>query len=69
MRVLVTGAAGFIGRHVARKLLADGHDVIGLDVVDPGIAMKWFVADITKELPLIDGLDAVIHLAAMANPR
>jgi len=30
-RILVTGAAGFIGFHVARRLLRDGHDVIGLD--------------------------------------
>jgi UDP-glucuronate 4-epimerase len=29
--ILVTGAAGFIGFHVARRLLADGHPVIGLD--------------------------------------
>jgi UDP-glucuronate 4-epimerase len=31
MRVLVTGAAGFIGFHTAQRLLADGHDVVGLD--------------------------------------
>jgi len=31
MTVLVTGAAGFIGMHVAARLLADGHEVVGLD--------------------------------------
>ncbi|GIV24059.1 MAG: SDR family NAD(P)-dependent oxidoreductase [Bacteroidia bacterium] len=31
MRILLTGAAGFIGSHVAHKLLAQGHEVIGLD--------------------------------------
>jgi UDP-glucuronate 4-epimerase len=31
MTVLVTGAAGFIGFHVAKRLLADGHQVVGLD--------------------------------------
>src|SRR5688500_17295555 len=31
MRILVTGAAGFIGFHLARRLLADGHEVTGVD--------------------------------------
>lgn len=35
MRVLVTGAAGFIGSHLAERLLADGHSVWGLDNFDP----------------------------------
>src|SRR6266480_555798 len=34
MRVLVTGAAGFIGFHVANRLLTDGHEVVGLDSVN-----------------------------------
>ena len=31
MKILITGAAGFIGMHVAQKLLAAGHEVRGLD--------------------------------------
>jgi UDP-glucuronate 4-epimerase len=34
MRILVTGAAGFIGFHVARRLLSDGHEIVGLDSVN-----------------------------------
>ena len=34
MKVLVTGAAGFIGFHTAQKLLANGHDVVGLDNIN-----------------------------------
>ena len=35
MRFLVTGTAGFIGFHVARRLLADGHTVLGVDAMTP----------------------------------
>ncbi len=31
MRVLITGAAGFLGSHLADRFLAEGHEVIGMD--------------------------------------
>lgn len=42
MRILVTGSAGFIGYHVARRLLADGHAVAGVDSMVPyyDVALK-----------------------------
>ncbi len=35
MRILVTGTAGFIGFHVARRLLAEGHELVGIDGMTP----------------------------------
>jgi len=42
MRVLVTGSAGFIGFHLSRRLLADGHEVTGFDGMTPyyDVALK-----------------------------
>jgi len=37
MRVLITGGAGFIGSHLADRLLADGHEVRALDDLDPQV--------------------------------
>jgi UDP-glucose 4-epimerase len=38
MRALVTGAAGFIGSHLAARLVADGHEVVGFDDLSDGAA-------------------------------
>ena len=34
MKLLITGTAGFIGAHLANRLIADGHEVVGLDVIN-----------------------------------
>ena len=39
-RVLVTGAAGFLGSHVAEALIARGDEVVGLDNFDPFYARE-----------------------------
>ena len=69
MKVLVSGAAGFLGTHVMRALDAAGHETSGIDV---RATSRIFGGNITKPLtsPVFrQPLDAVIHLAALANPR
>ena len=65
MKVLVTGSQGFIGRHVCAALRQRGHGVVGLDFAPTA----EIVADITQTIPMVVGVDAIIHLAALANPR
>ena len=78
MRVLVTGAAGFIGSHIAETLRAAGHEVRGLDSLTPAVhngrpdhvARDLVVGDV-RDPAVVDqalaGVDAVCHQAAMVG--
>jgi UDP-glucuronate 4-epimerase len=79
MRYIVTGAAGFIGSHLAEALVDAGHDVLGVDCFtdyyDPiekernaqRIDMRRL--DLADELLELDGVDGVFHLAGQPGVR
>ena len=79
MRVLVTGAFGYVGHAVARALLDDGHEVVALTSQSPvpawdGGGVEIVRADVTDRAMLRDrgalaGVDAVCHLAALTRVR
>ena len=78
MRCFVTGAAGFIGSHLITQLLADGHEVTGLDDFSTGreqnlaavagqprfTLVRGSILDQTLVYRLTAGSDCVFHLAA-----
>src|SRR6476646_7106758 len=79
MRYVVTGAAGFIGSHLAGQLVDDGHDVVGLDsftdYYDPalkeenarGLAVRR--VDLAEDELDFAGIDGVFHLAGQPGVR
>lgn len=80
MRILVTGAAGFIGSNLSKRLLKEEHEVIGIDNFVTGSnsnidELKKFPKfhfveyDVIKPVDFIEGnLDWVMHLASPASP-
>ena len=79
MRYVVTGAAGFIGSHLAETLVRNGHDVVGVDCFTDyySVAEKEENArgldvrrvDLAEEALDLDGVDGVFHLAGQPGVR
>lgn len=76
MRILVTGAGGFVGGHLIPNLVAAGHEVVAASHApwDCPLARDTAVFDLRDGARVIEALhvhrpDAVIHLAAQASPR
>lgn len=80
MKILLAGAAGFIGSHLADRLLQDGHSVIGIDSFITGdkanlahlagvAAFRLVEHDICDPLPVSEPVDLVMNLASPASPK
>ncbi|NPA85457.1 MAG: NAD-dependent epimerase/dehydratase family protein [Crenarchaeota archaeon] len=68
MRAVVTGVSGFIGSHLARALLEEGHEVVGIDLEEPSVEVDFVRADLSAEAPAeLRDADAVFHLAALTD--
>jgi len=80
MRILITGAAGFLGSHLCDRLLGDGHEVIGMDNFITGnpdnIAhlagndnFQFFKRDVSNYIFVPGVVDAILHFASPASPN
>ena len=73
MKILITGAAGLIGKEVTKGLVAAGHDVLATDLVkdDLSPAQKFVVGDLVSAdfISQLDfRCDAVVHLGSIPRP-
>ena len=79
MRILITGGAGFIGSHLADRLLGEGHSVIAIDNLATGHTrniehlagherFRFIHHDVTEYIYIEGDLDVVLHLASLPSP-
>lgn len=79
-KVVISGAAGFIGSHFCDRLLTEGFDVTALDSLLTGSERNiahlrgnphfhFILHDVTRPLPVEDHVDYVLHLASPASPK
>ena len=78
-RVLITGAAGFLGSHLCDRFLSEGYEVVGMDNFLTGspdnIAhlfgnpkFKFTRYDVTHFIYVRENLDLILHFACPASP-
>ena len=79
-RVLITGAAGFLGSHLCDRFISEGFEVIGVDNFITGLRLniehmlinpnfKFIEHDIVSQLDIDGPLDFIIHFASPASPK
>ncbi|KAF4965535.1 hypothetical protein FZEAL_10749 [Fusarium zealandicum] len=79
MVILVTGGAGFLGRHLVQLLLDNHHEVVVIDSLWTGSQtnfdvfrtnkrLRYIQSDVRDPLPRIDGVEQIYHLACPASP-
>jgi len=80
MRILITGAAGFLGSHLCERLLKDGHQVVGMDNFVTGSPdnlahlagnpnFLFIRHDVSNFIFVPGKVDAVMHFASPASPN
>ncbi|GAB5559674.1 MAG: hypothetical protein SynsKO_13210 [Synoicihabitans sp.] len=72
MKILVTGCSGYVGRVAVNHLLTRGHEVRGIDLVDPKMAaidfQKVDLFDAKALRRSMENMEAILHLAGIPNP-